>query len=1173
MKLNKKSSLFKSICLTLALSIALQPLHTIAQAQPLNSDRSIGVIEWIANTSETVSEQVRAIFSGSDRANIEAEGAALQDAIDGKNPYHELDTFRLFAQNAIDMKRPARFDLNAIIIELFDSNGNKIGELNQRSSQVFRLTSNEKVTFRLSYQGKSFLEFIAPIDSVGFVGNNVVFTEPNRFDKVHKIDHINFIDLKKYRTSIGKTALPVFRVAVDSPNGDSQLYAAHAATVKINNISVLPEVLAVYSDTQEAAFNISASMADPDALEKSEPLVDSFQNYFLRNLDLQGDTLKEQAELLAGGQTALEAFGKKHKEALKNRQAESRKTDKSAILLELDKMSDNIAKNTIKQKKLFSRIRLLYAQLTLPQPNAVPKLATAMALVATGIKKKAVPYSEVARHIINSRSVQMGAAIATGVALGATYPAETAAFFYNGLDVTRTVFDAALGKIKDVGYLLSEATKATIAGFNPVTFKEAYLTTEELPKVGVGLAAIFTTLYLAIGLPHIATNTFYLVRDFKTVSWGQRVEQEGGWWNAIKSAFIERQARIQKTYINSLAQDSKLSSSEQLEFTQEQNLEIEQIINNLKTKEKSGFFGRWLGKSSERKEPKQIKIESFAGALRHFLFSYATFTISGKAYTQIWNSWFAMRSFIWNPSIVASVLLFPNIWGLVSQGRVPNELNGGSRTRFTEMRMKLFDKTRLAELESWENALLDVEAKISKQVMRKTLTELTLHLENSKDLQKIFTSTGVNKISDKVLSELDSDSRNFFRVYYDRLLDKSLRHYLTSKGMDVQNSNLDDLKTPASVQDLNITVSEATAIVNDAATSALAVDVRRDLDKLFSPSAAKSKFKTKLTSRLAPENNRQISRIETVNRQANKPQAMARAVRGMIASNIVDKPMELMFIFMCFAGIQQGMLAPIQDEMFSENSWFHLSKMIFSQGFIYGVISGVFADIWMKLQMDEKNEGSFENVPTGQDAEGSFLKYYFKKTFKTPENSLWKNHLHNLKIIWANMKAAFTTMFLVGLATLGRFDIDAYVVGYLFAYFSPMSALSMKLEQGFELASAYYAKDIPEQYRSHPKAQEYLNTTLSKKRLWFNVFFKTYENIIGNLIMTFQMGKTALLGTRSFSRILLGGFTFTEVSALGLRTAGEAAGKIIPGAGKIADACETILTNNYTDWEKVPAKK
>ena len=1138
----------------IAISIAFQPLLALAQS------RSAGVIETLIKNSNIQRTDV-----SSDRTAIEAEGASLQQALLGQNPYHPLDTFRLLAQESIDIKaNPYRMDLSALTVEILDSKGQVVGQLSPRMRNSFYAKENSEFYFQLSYQDKTFLKFKAPVDSIGFVGENLVFTEANsvaRGQSEERLEHLNFIDLKKFKNSIGQYALPIFKVAVQAQE-DHQLRMAKSG-LSLNGVVLNESVLKVYSDAQEVALNVSACLVDPACLERAEPLLDNFQTYFTKNLELQESTVQEQIQLLSGGMDRVKKFGSQLQIQISRKEA----------FPELDAIASNINKNTAAQKKLVGRLKMLWGALALPQPQATPKLATAMAIVASGIRqKKPISTQEVAYHVLNNKSLQMGLAISTGLAVGASHPAETAAFFYSGLDATRTVFDLTFGQTKNLAYMVKESFLQTIEGFSPVAFKNAYLNSEMLPKLGVGLAAIMTSLYVAIGVPHILTNTFYLVRDFKKVNWSERIQKEGHFFKAISSAFIERQKNVQKQYLASLSQDSK-AGAQSVTFSEEDNENVRNEIARLKEKEKSGFLTRWLKKAFERKEPQKTKnIETFAQAVRHFLFSFATFTISGKAYTQIWNSWFGIRSFIWHPSIVAMTTVFPQFWNLAVQGRVANELNGGTRTRLQEIRLKISDRQRLAEIEQWENAFLKAEGELSRWALQATLKALVENTQNNKTMQELFKSSGAKNISDESLMKLDQESRSFFNYYYNQLLEKSSFEFLRRRGFHIDANRLNDLKSSQAISQLALTAEEAREIVSQEANQELISDVRTELNKVFSFSAAKTQFLTEISSRLHPDNNRQVKRMTVVNNQADKPQAMARAVRGMIASNLVDKPLELMFLFLCFAGAQSDLLRPIQDEMFSENSWFHLSKMLFTNGFIYGVISGVFADIWMKLQMDELNEGKFESVPTGQDAEGSFLKYYFKKTFKNPENSLWRNHKHNVKIIWANMKAAFTTMAAVGLLTLGRFDIDAYIVGYLFAYFTPLSAFSMKLEQGFELASSYFAKDISEKYRSHPLAQEYLNTTISKKRLWFNFFYKTYENLMGNFTMTLQNGKTALLGSRSFSRWLLGGFTFTEASTLGLRSAGEMADKVVSGASRITDACEHLLTNNYTDWEKAKPK-
>ncbi|MBK7845769.1 MAG: hypothetical protein IPJ71_19200 [Bdellovibrionales bacterium] len=100
-----------------------------------------------------------------------------------------------------------------------------------------------------------------------------------------------------------------------------------------------------------------------------------------------------------------------------------------------------------------------------------------------------------------------------------------------------------------------------------------------------------------------------------------------------------------------------------------------------------------------------------------------------------------------------------------------------------------------------------------------------------------------------------------------------------------------------------------------------------------------------------------------------------------------------------------------------------------------------------------------------------------------------------------------------------------------------------------------------------------MNKEVSRKRLWFNLFYKTYENILGYWMLNFQQMKTATFGTRSFSRILLGGYTWTEGVVTGLRKIGELTSSV-PGAQRVTDLCQHFLSNNYTDFEKIqPPKK
>ena len=196
-----------------------------------------------------------------------------------------------------------------------------------------------------------------------------------------------------------------------------------------------------------------------------------------------------------------------------------------------------------------------------------------------------------------------------------------------------------------------------------------------------------------------------------------------------------------------------------------------------------------------------------------------------------------------------------------------------------------------------------------------------------------------------------------------------------------------------------------------------------------------------------------------------------------------------------------------------------------------------------------------------------FWRYYFKSVVN-PTNKWLANQLHYTKLIWANIPAAFITISITNFLMLGRFELDAFIAGYMIAFLTPLYGLNFKMEQAFELASSWVAAKIPKKFRSHPEAQSWINLQIQKKKLQFNIFYQSWEIVIGSIVGIFELMSTDEYGKRSFVRLVFGGYTPTELAALGLRKVGDAFG-FIPGVEVITSKCEDLLTNNYTDWQKV----
>jgi len=277
------------------------------------------------------------------------------------------------------------------------------------------------------------------------------------------------------------------------------------------------------------------------------------------------------------------------------------------------------------------------------------------------------------------------------------------------------------------------------------------------------------------------------------------------------------------------------------------------------------------------------------------------------------------------------------------------------------------------------------------------------------------------------------------------------------------------------------------------------------------------------------------------------------------------------------SGMHGSVLQPFYPEaMFGPNSYFYMGRYPFVNGLLVGLGTSMLANAWVKLQQDASHSDHFGEVPSGADAKKSYLSWFYKQSFKNPENTFWGNQKTYWNIIWGNMKPAFVLFLFTNLVGLGRFDLDGYIAGYLLSYGVINSGFNMMMEQGSEFASYYPLKDFPDRLRGHPLVQEYLARKQQTYRLYFAFFEKTFvdlqEMIIGNFERMGSTLATVTYKNEAFSRMLFGGFTPTEMVYSGtewlkVKTAGI---PLVGGAVEsVANFCTKLLTNGYTSWDKV----
>lgn len=701
---------------------------------------------------------------------------------------------------------------------------------------------------------------------------------------------------------------------------------------------------------------------------------------------------------------------------------------------------------------------------------------------------------------------------------------------------------AFINKVSELWLLAQYALKDVFWGFHPSHFANAFLTADKLSMLQVGLIAVFTTLALIIGVPHLIINAVLLFKDLKRI----RSERP----LSLRDAFILRQARSQRTYLRNLseADASGAQAATPRIFSSDETIEVQRAIERAAKKDSLGasrVLGSLLGKTNGGVDSdSRIAANEITGvlsALRHFVFSFASFTNSATAYSHFWNGWFAFRTFlpIFHPILASIVLVYPSFFRVSiareNRSTFPSRVNGGLRVFWRTAGLWLFDRASYAKIRAWEEKVLSVEDLFRKSVARTQ-------------------GLGRNAIA--------------------RISDHAIERFLVASGDGSIGrgsfwlSRCDQLK---------LLHSESTELfmLTDSQIDALVSEVLKEEESGRSSSVLEvfSRLRSRVAEKLDPTLNRQVQIIQITRMQMKNPKAMARAVRSMLASNVVDKPIELFFLFVCYAGVDSGLLKPLQNEMFSSNSWFHLSRYVFVNGFIYSVIAGIFSETWLKVQQDSKNEGKFENVPAGSDAVKPYSFWLFKNMFLNSENSWWQNQKYTVsKYILPTLKATFATAFLVNIITLGRFDLDSFLAQTAALIFLPFTGMSWQFEQGFEMASAWVVRDIPEHLRSHPLAQQYAQRAIAKRRIVFNFYYKIWDHLTWNFLTTFMNMSTTEFGTRSFSRLLLRGFTPVELLVNPLRNLN--ARYALPVAVEwLILKCDALLTHGYTDGTKLIQKK
>lgn len=585
------------------------------------------------------------------------------------------------------------------------------------------------------------------------------------------------------------------------------------------------------------------------------------------------------------------------------------------------------------------------------------------------------------------------------------------------------------------------------------------------------------------------------------------------------------------------------------------------------------------------------------------------------------------------PFGIASRLLYPEFFNVAvnkREGKItyPTALNGGmtslaekgmewisrslKKRSYTsgpeqlELFAQLQDRTpyelkrEIEKQKVFEDKIIDIEGVVIKESINSAIGELTRFVKSDKDIRWLFTqSNGVSEITSQQIGLLNLKNKVFVRSYMDLLYSEAMKEilkettesleqaprYSSEKGSLATVGELKKLKKSLIEQAhsaekvesvLNFSQKKVQTLVQKLAQRKDLIQKAKSRAKwasmgLPNPKVIGNHLKTEITASMDGNQNPSMKNYEIVREMKKDEVAMARATRNEISTLFRTLPIDIAMKFIATAGITMGIMAPIQESFWGPNSVAYLSQYSFYGSLLAGIAFSSVASGWGKLRQDyyDSADGLFGDIPKGEDAEGSYWKWFWKK-WKGKENRLtkyWKNYI---KIVFWNIPAAIPQIIMLNYLFLGRFDMDAFIMGYIAAFTMPFSAFFFKMDQVFEQSSYYAARGLKEKDLADPEVQMWLQPEMQKLRNKFTVVRDLTMNPLIEAVANAEVTPTKGMGPRALARYIFGGYTPTEYVVLKMREISELSGSSV--VKKIVDSCEHFLTNGNPDLVKIPKK-
>ena len=315
-----------------------------------------------------------------------------------------------------------------------------------------------------------------------------------------------------------------------------------------------------------------------------------------------------------------------------------------------------------------------------------------------------------------------------------------------------------------------------------------------------------------------------------------------------------------------------------------------------------------------------------------------------------------------------------------------------------------------------------------------------------------------------------------------------------------------------------------------------------------------------------------MERFDMAKRLLKEPEALARTSRFMMAKIVVDKPIQLLWLFVILAGVDTGVMQVLHDKAFTEDALFHLSRYAIWFSFFGFSLMDILSGVWLKVQVDSMAPTSEKLIPKKADVRKRFayIRWLFEQ-FIDPKHTYWESVKSAAKLTYANLGAALIMFGGIYAFALGRFDIGLFLGLALFAI--PLDAFEFKTEWSFERSVHFSLKELikkgldldgkDKHLLTHPLVQAFNIKTSNKLRKQYNLAkVLTYDNIFYYVVELLQAGDVKGIGNRAFQRMLFGGSLPTEHLVNFLDWMEEKG-----VSSKVVNACKKAFTNNRSDLD------